>query len=269
MTGEKLKEKLLKWGFQLSDIAEKMDMTPQAFHSKLDIKDLKLSFIIDIATAIKKNVYEIIEVPPAPKEYKNEPITDMILAEPSVTIERFIKEDNLVKMPVLDMQFAAGVSSYAPDNLDSTDFVFIPRAWLKKGKAFACGRIRGESMAPTLLDSGYGIIRQLSKAEWNNMPNEEIYVVVSKDGQNANVQVKRVKNRFDKGFIVMMSDNPDKASYPNFNLYSEEIISIWHMDWYFTSRMPNIHNQYYSRLQSLEDKVEDLFNELKPKLKTK
>jgi len=201
------------------------------------------------------------------KQKREEPA--FVVSEPDIVYAASRIEDNVVKMPVMDMQFAAGVSAYAPDFLETADFVFIPRTWLKKGGIYACGRIRGNSMAPTLLDSGYGLIRLLEPGEWSNMPDEEIYVVVSKENNTANVQVKRVKNRTDKGFIVMMSDNPDKASFPNFNIYNEEIVSIWHMDWYFTSRMPNIHNQYYSRLKDLEDKVDDLMQELKPVLKIK
>ena len=40
------------------------------------------------------------------------------------------------------------------------------------------------------------------------MPEEQVYVVTDRDGK---AYVKRVKNRLDKGFIVCMSDNPDKA----------------------------------------------------------
>ena len=202
------------------------------------------------------------------KAYKPQE-TGIISQEPTIIYLPNQADDNLIKMPVMDMRFAAGASSYGPDQLEVADYVSIPRTWVKKGKNYACGRVRGDSMAPTLLDGGYAIIRLLEKGEWKNMPNEEIYVVVTKESQFANMQVKRVKNRLSQGFLVMMSDNPDKATNPNFNIYTEEIISIWHMDWYFTSRMPNIHNQYYSRLQALEDKIDDLLNDIKPTVRIK
>lgn len=199
--------------------------------------------------------------------YKSGKKNSLVVQEPESVYSTSIIEDNLVKMPVMDLQFAAGASSYTPDYLETVDHVFIPRTWLKNGQTFACGRIRGDSMAPTLLDSGYGIFRLLDKGDWGNMPNEEIFAIVSKTDHLANAQVKRVKNRLDSGFVVMTSDNPDKASNPNFNIYIDETVSIWHMDWYFTSRMPNIHNQYYSRLQALEDKFDDLLQDIKPIVK--
>ena len=69
------------------------------------------------------------------------------------------------------------------------------------------------------------------------MPEEQVYVVTDRDGK---AYVKRVKNRLDKGFIVCMSDNPDKAYYPNFNLQTDEIHTIWHAEWYISAKMPNI-----------------------------
>jgi len=188
----------------------------------------------------------------------------MKLKDPAVPYFTRTIDDTVVALPMLDLQFAAGASAYTPDYLESVEFMYLPKRILKNGRTYACGRVKGHSMAPTLLDSGYVILRLLEKQEWQNMPNEDIYVVVSPDGSHANAQIKRVKNRFNKGFITLMSDNPDKASFPNFNLMEDEIISIWHQEFYLTARTPNIHNQYYSRLQALEDKVDDLINDFKP-----
>ena len=110
-------------------------------------------------------------------------------------------------------------------------------------------------MSPTLQDGGYMIIRLLEKEEWNSMQDERIYVVSTTEGK---AFLKRVKNRFKQGFIVMMSDNPDKATYGNFNLTTDEINTIWYAEWYLSAKMPNIHDQYYSRLQRLEDRLENI-----------
>lgn len=118
-------------------------------------------------------------------------------------------------------------------------------------------------MSPTLQDCGYVIIRLLDRSEWAKMPDERIFVVSDREGKS---YLKRIKNRFKQGFIVLKSDNPDQASFPNFNLQADEINSIWYAEWYFTAKMPNIHDQFYSRLQRLEDKVEDLISG-RPKIK--
>jgi phage repressor protein C with HTH and peptisase S24 domain len=133
-------------------------------------------------------------------------------------------------------------------------------AFLKKNATYLTVRIKGDSMAPTLQDSGYAIIRLLDKSEWAKMPDERIYAIGDVDGK---VYLKRVKNRFKQDFIVLMSDNPDKASNPNFNLMTAEINTIWYMEWYFSAKLPNIHDQYYSRLKIIEDKVDDLVKKLK------
>ena len=119
-------------------------------------------------------------------------------------------------------------------------------------------------MAPTYQDGGFLIIRLLDPLDWVNLRNEYCYVVVDNEGKT---YIKRLKNRFLQGggggFIVCTSDNPDKTSHPNFNLYAHEIHHIWFVEWYLTAKMPNIHDQYYSRLSGLEDKFDLLAEEVK------
>ena len=170
-------------------------------------------------------------------------------------------------IPITDIKAAAGQGYINNDNIDLNEIIQLPKAMIKSGNHL-CIRIKGASMAPTLLDSGYVIIRLLERSEWMNMPSERIYVIVNNDGMTF---LKRVKNRLnsERGFIVLMSDSPDKMSHPNFNLMVDEIASIWYVEWYFTAKMPNIHDQYYSKLSSLEDTVQDLsqqFIDLKKRL---
>lgn len=91
------------------------------------------------------------------------------------------------------------------------------------------------------------------------MPEEQVYVVTDRDGK---AYVKRVKNRLDKGFIVCMSDNPDKAYYHNFNLQTDEIHTIWHAEWYISAKMPNIHQTYYTKVSQLEDDMAEMKNDI-------
>jgi phage repressor protein C with HTH and peptisase S24 domain len=122
-------------------------------------------------------------------------------------------------------------------------------------------------MAPTLQDGGYVVIRLLDKGDWAKMQDDRIFVVSDKDGKS---YLKRVKNRFKQGFIVLRSDSPDKATFPNFNLNTNDINTIWYVEWYFSAKMPNIHDQYYTRLQLLEDKVEELaYNQSKSQISNK
>ncbi|RKE02345.1 LexA family transcriptional regulator [Marinifilum flexuosum] len=161
---------------------------------------------------------------------------------------------------VTDISVAAGNGGFAnQDYITKEDTIQLPDQMLGQGYHI-CVRVKGDSMSPTLQDSGYVVIRLLEIEEWQHMRDEHIYVVSDKEGK---AYLKRVKNRIERGFITLMSDNPDKSSYPNFNLQIEEIHTIWHAEWYFSAKMPNIHDQYYSRLQRLEDRFDDLAAQLK------
>ncbi len=164
-------------------------------------------------------------------------------------------------VPIVDIKAAAGDGYINAEALEESDVLRLPVTMVKSGRHL-CIRIKGTSMAPTLQDGGFLVIRLLERSEWLNMPNERIYVIVTNEGQT---YTKRVKNRFsgEKGFIVLNSDSPDKSSHPSFNLYPEDIQHIWYVEWYFTAKMPNIHDQYYNRVSGLEDKVDLLAEEMR------
>lgn len=172
---------------------------------------------------------------------------------------RAIQNTKVLQIPIVDIAVAAGTGYYNLDNIEVIDTISLPESMIKTGVQYLCVRVKGESMAPTLLDSSFLVIRLLTRAEWEYLPDEQIYVVSDVEGKS---YVKRVKNRLKKGFIVCMSDNPDKAYYPNFNLRNGEINTIWHAEWYISAKMPNIHQSYYNKVSELEDDIADIKNEL-------
>jgi transcriptional regulator with XRE-family HTH domain len=191
------------------------------------------------------------------KEYIQIDKTTLLATEPQNTY--ISKEEQGSYIPITDITAAAGNGFINGDNITTLDQIQLPQHLLKNGTYIAV-KIKGESMSPTLQDGGFLIIRLLERNEWPHMPNEHIFVICDKEGKTF---AKRVKNRYQKGFYVLMSDNPDKASFANFNLEIEEVNSIWHAEWYLSARMPNIHDQYYSRLQRLEDNVDELLKRMK------
>lgn len=175
--------------------------------------------------------------------------------------------DDLVQIPITDISVAAGTGHYNDDHFSNVDTIRLPVQFLKRNCSYLCVRIKGPSMAPTLQDGGYVIIRLLDRSEWAKMPDERVFVVTDTEGK---AYLKRVKNRFKAGLIVLKSDSPDQANHPSFNLLADDIHTIWEVEWYFTAKMPNIHDQYYSRLQQLEDKVDVIttaLRKIEPKLK--
>lgn len=156
---------------------------------------------------------------------------------------------------VADISAAAGSGAFNHDHVEAESSIRLPRKLVRRGGTYHCVQVVGQSMAPTLQNGGYIISRLLDPEEWAHLKEQYIYVVTNKDGETF---VKRVKNRLaQRGFIVCMSDNPDKAVYPNFDVMEEELHNIWEVEWYLSSKMPNVHDSYYSKLQDLEDNFEE------------
>lgn len=172
-----------------------------------------------------------------------------------------VKSDNadMIGVPVVDISVAAGYGFENPDYLTEVDAIYFPKSMIHNEKNYLCVRIKGESMAPTLQDGGYLVIRLLDRTEWQYIREGYVYVVSDREGR---AYVKRLKNRFEKGFIVCRSDNPDVIRYPSFNLYENEINTIWYAEWYVSAKMPNIHATFYTKVDDLENKYDDVLNQL-------
>ena len=207
----------------------------------------------------KKNVHP--NVHPIPKKtiYADTNISTLA-AEPIADNNK----SDIIQIPVVNIEAAAGSGYYNDSYLNTTDLISLPANMVNKSGMNICIKIKGDSMSPTLLDSSYLIINNIHPSEWVNIPDGHVCVVSDREGRT---YVQRIKNRLNKGFIVCMSDNVDKANYPNFNLQIDEINTIWHAEWYISAKMPNINENYYSKLIQLEDDFEDLKNDVKEILK--
>lgn len=159
-----------------------------------------------------------------------------------------------VEVPITEIYAAAGYGSLNPDHIEKLGSIRLPANMLNRG-AHYCVRIQGHSMTPTIQDSDYVIVRLLERSEWEYMPDEHVYLVVDTDGA---AYMKRIKNRFHKGFIVCMSDSIEKNVYPNFNLQADQIVNIFHAEWHLSAKMQNINETYYNRLKLVEDDLADL-----------
>jgi phage repressor protein C with HTH and peptisase S24 domain/transcriptional regulator with XRE-family HTH domain len=162
-------------------------------------------------------------------------------------------------VPIVDISAAAGDGYMnVTEHIDETKVLRLPQKMVKSG-FHLCIQVKGHSMAPTLQDGGYLVIRLLERSDWLHIRNEYVYVIVDNEGKT---YVKRLKNRFkdteDGGFIVCMSDSLDKMAHPNFNLHPHEIQHIWFVEWYFTAKMPNLTNTAINRMSRLEDEMAEL-----------
>lgn len=161
-----------------------------------------------------------------------------------------------IVIPIYDISAAAGGGAYNSDHVEQLDTIKLPAKLLHRGSSYESIMVRGQSMTPTLQDGSYVICRVLNRSEWSGIRDGYVYVIVNREGETF---IKRVKNRLKQhGFIVLTSDNPDKATYPNFQLEEQEIHRICFVEWYLSPKMPNIHDTYYNRLQEMSDDIDDL-----------
>lgn len=168
---------------------------------------------------------------------------------------------DIINIPIVDISVAAGSGYINPDYIEEVDSIAMPSSMIKDGKKYLCVRVKGQSMVPSILDGGYLIVRQMERYEWESVRDNYVYIVSDTEGR---AYVKRLKNRLRQhGFVVCMSDNADKQNYPNFNLYEEELNSIWYAEWYFSAKIPNIQETYYRKQGELEDRLDELTTEIK------
>lgn len=57
MTGDFIRHKIINAGYQQAEVAQILGITPQTLESRLKAKDVKVSFLLAVAKAIKKNLY--------------------------------------------------------------------------------------------------------------------------------------------------------------------------------------------------------------------
>jgi phage repressor protein C with HTH and peptisase S24 domain len=217
---------------------------------EMDLQNVHLNEKSELSKK-QQNVHPIVHpnVHPIGKiEQQNRDFHLHVVAEPDAKYG-----EKMLPIPITDISVAAGAGVYNSHYIETVDSIHLPTSLVRLGHTYLCVKIKGVSMAPTLQDGGYVVVRQLDRGDWAKMPDECVYVVVDSEGKS---YLKRVKNRFKKGFIVLRSDSPDRASYPSFNLEVKEIMSIWYAEWYFSAKMPNIHDQFYSRLQQMEDDMD-------------
>ena len=149
-----------------------------------------------------------------------------------------------------------GYKIFKPSTAEDT--IQLPKSLIKSG-THLCVRIKGNSMSPTMHDGGYAVIRLIEQGKWIEAKDEQVYVITNIQGE---AYVKRLKIRLKQGFVVCMSDNPDKNAFANFNLQHDEINTIWVVEWYFTAKLPNIHNTFYNRVTGLEDEMFEIKQQL-------
>ncbi|HLT75086.1 MAG TPA: helix-turn-helix domain-containing protein [Ohtaekwangia sp.] len=224
----------------------------------VEVLDVSADELLGIAK--ERNASARLEEKKGAKKYSKKAGNRGEVAEVSEAyLPRIVDTSGLALIPIVDIRDAAEDGYINPDGLDESQILRLPTTMLQSGNHL-CIRVKGPSMAPTLQDGGYLVIRHLDQSEWPGLRSGEVYVIADAQGKT---YLSRITNHFSSGndgFIICMSDSPDKFAHPNFNLGIHDIRHIWYAEWYFTARMPNVHEQSFTRVSNLEEKV-DLLNE--------
>ncbi|BBD46634.1 Putative Hypothetical protein [Petrimonas sp. IBARAKI] len=171
------------------------------------------------------------------------------------------RSEDLIDIPIIDIEAAAGSGQLNGDYIEPLGHITVPANSLHSRTAtYYAIRSRGDSMFPTIYDKDVLIIRQLERAEWADIRDEYVYVVVDSEGKT---YVKRIRNRLSRGFIVLTSDNLDKHNYPNFTLEESELHYFFYAELKISAHFPNINATYFDRLKLLEDRFDEVERQLK------
>jgi phage repressor protein C with HTH and peptisase S24 domain len=176
--------------------------------------------------------------------------------------EYFRKEDNFITIPIVDIAAAAGAGgALNEDYPEIVDEIKLPPFMLtRKNGRYYCGRVRGDSMFPTLVDRDYIILRFLQPGEWVEMQDREVYFIVVRDGDT---YVKRIENRLaTENRIICKSDNADAPHYCDFNIMGEEIAHVYHVEWRFSNNISNLKESLdesiHFKFATLEEQIKQL-----------
>lgn len=259
MNGKALKDRLKNLGFDLAEVARLLNISPQAFQSKLNADDLKLSFINDVAASINKSVYDLINLDyPAPISSHNiineEQPEYLSLHMPKVvTVNEH--EEELVSL--VNIKAAAGyLNGYGdPEWIEKLPTIRLPGL---RGGTHRAFENSGHSMSPTFHNKSISVGRWVES--FNDIKDRYVYVVVTKtDG----VVIKRVLNRIkERNQLILISDNANKRDYPNIIIDAEDVLELWKVRAALSFEFPEP-NQWHDRFNDLEAQITFLTNQVK------
>lgn len=131
--------------------------------------------------------------------------------------------------------------------------------------------VDGNSMRPTLAHGDRILCRFIK--DWSQVKSHRIYfIVTSKDKirehYDNGVFVKRIVHRADPGYFNCMSDNQDTTEpYNTFRLSYADVLEIWSPVMKLTHDFSDPNRDLYSRLDAIEQRIEDLENNRYDQLK--
>ncbi len=169
--------------------------------------------------------------------------------------------DGNVTVPLINHKAAANyLAGYQSQEwFEEQENILLPSFMLKNGICYAL-QVNGDSMEPTLSEDDWVICRLLDVAEYGNIADGGVYVIVS---ENRGIQIKRIKNRLHQyGSVKCISDNPKHEPY---EIPEAELLQIWKVEWHLRSYLPEVGYEWgdiQGKIESMEQEVKRLQNQI-------
>lgn len=196
MNGNYLRIKIKNMGFELSEVAKNLHISPQALNSKLNADDIKVSFLKEIAKAVNKTVYSFLE--------EEQPV---ISKEKSSRYQ--LANDLPIGIPLIPTEAIAGFGNGGVQVMDYDIERYIVPEFAELNVDFMI-KVKGSSMTPKY-NSGDVVackkIQTLSFIQWN-----KVYVLDTEQG----AMIKRLEPSDRDGYVTCISDN---VRYKPFDLH--------------------------------------------------
>lgn len=197
----------------------------------------------EAATQSEKKAALTVKPKPAPSWSRPE----IIVATPDIGGNRIV--------PIVNRKAAGSyLSGYqTQEYFEELDAMTVPAYMLRGAGQGLIVQAVNDSMEDTIFDGDYLVCRLIERAEWRDVTDFSVCVVVT---ESRGIQVKRVKNRLQGDHLLRLSS--DNRHYPSFNVYIEDILQIWQVVFLITANLPNRNDTLYRKVDSLEDATTDL-----------
>lgn len=184
--------------------------------------------------------------------------TEIIVATPDISGNRIV--------PIVNRKAAASyLAGYqTQEYFEELDAMTVPAYMLRGTGQGLIIQAVNDSMEDTIFDGDYLVCRLIERANWLEITNFSVCVVVT---ESRGIQVKRIKNRLASDQLLRLSS--DNRRYPSFNVFADDIHQLWQVVFLITANLPNRNDTLYRKMDNLEDTTTDLrelYEQLRAKL---
>ncbi|MFC2087634.1 helix-turn-helix transcriptional regulator, partial [Bacteroidota bacterium] len=217
-----------------------------------------LQTILNICHYFGVNLDALVNLDMSREGVENIDITGQKLRILPVTVD---KESQNELSTIVPVKAAAGyLNGYGDiDYIESLPKFEMPFPELRGERTYRLFQVKGDSMLP--VSPGAYIICEYVQ-DWNNIKNEECYVLITKD---EGIVYKRVINNLKDGELILKSDNPEYTPYA---VKSYQIIEVWKARGFTSFTLPDNEGQQVniSHLTEIVLQLKNEIDELKKKV---